>query len=109
MDFFQDLRDHDASEEVVMLVFTEFGRRMQDNGTGTDHGSGGGAFLIGDPVKGGLYAEYPPLDPSQWEHGEDLKHTFDFRGVYGTLIEQWMGLDPVPIVSGTFEQISPFK
>ena len=44
MDFFQDLRDHDASEEVVMLVFTEFGRRIQDNGTGTDHGSGGGAF-----------------------------------------------------------------
>ena len=38
-----------------------------------------------------------------------MKHTFDFRGVYGTLIEQWMGLDPVPIVSGTFEQISPFK
>ena len=109
MDFFQDLRDHDSSEEVVMLVFTEFGRRIQDNGTGTDHGSGGGAFLIGDRVKGGLYAEYPPLDPSQWEHGEDLKHTFDFRGMYGTLIEQWMGLDPVPIVSGTFEQISPFK
>ena len=109
MDFFQDLRDHDASEQVVMLVFTEFGRRIQDNGTGTDHGSGGGAFLIGDRVEGGLYAEYPPLDPSQWERGEDLKHTIDFRGVYGTLIEQWMGLDPVPIVSGTFEQISPFK
>ena len=109
MDFFHDLRDHDASEQVVMLVFTEFGRRIQDNGTGTDHGSGGGAFLIGDRVEGGLYAEYPPLDPSQWERGEDLKHTIDFRGVYGTLIEQWMGLDPVPIVSGTFEQISPFK
>ena len=109
MDFFHDLRDHDASEQVVMLVFTEFGRRIQDNGTGTDHGSGGGAFLIGDHVEGGLYAEYPPLDPSQWERGEDLKHTIDFRGVYGTLIEQWMGLDPVPIVSGTFEQISPFK
>ena len=109
MDFFQDLRDHDASEEVVMLVFTEFGRRVQDNGTGTDHGSGGGAFIVGDRVDGGLYAEYPPLDPSQWERGEDLKHTIDFRGVYGTLIEQWMGLDPVPIVSGEFEQVSPFK
>ncbi len=109
MDFFQDLRDHDASEEVVMLVFTEFGRRVKDNGTGTDHGSGGGAFIIGDRVDGGLYGEYPPLDPSQWERGEDLKHTIDFRGVYGTLIEQWMGLDPTTIVSGSFEQISPFK
>ena len=71
-----------------MLVFTEFGRRIKDNGTGTDHGSGGGAFLIGDRVEGGLYAEYPPLDPARWERAEDLKHTIDFRGVYGTLIEQ---------------------
>ena len=109
VDFFQDLRDHDASEEVVMLVFTEFGRRIKDNGTGTDHGSGGGAFLVGDRVEGGLYAEYPPLDPAHWERGEDLKHTIDFRGVYGTLMEQWMGLDPAPIVSGTFEQIRPFE
>ena len=108
MDFFQDLRDHDASQEVALLVFTEFGRRVQDNGTGTDHGSGGGAFIIGDRVAGGLYAEYPPLDPSEWELGEDLKHTIDFRGVYGTLIEQWMGLDPKPIVGGAFEQIKPF-
>ena len=109
MDFFQDLRDHNASQEVVLLVFTEFGRRIQDNGTGTDHGSGGGAFIIGDRVAGGLYAEYPSLDPSEWELGEDLKHTIDFRGVYGTLIEQWMGLDPKPIVGGAFEQIDPFK
>ena len=108
MDFFQDLRDHDASEEVVMLVFTEFGRRIQDNGSGTDHGSGGGAFLIGDRVKGGLYAEYPPIDRDQWLNGEDMRHTIDFRGIYGTALEQWMGLDPKPIVGGTFEQIHPF-
>ena len=109
MDFFQDLRDHDATEEVVMLVFTEFGRRMQDNGSGTDHGSGGGAFIIGDRVKGGLYAEYPSLDPSQWENGEDLKHTIDFRGVYATVLEQWLGVDPGPIVGGTFEQVHVFN
>ena len=109
MDFFQDIRDHGASDEVVMLVFTEFGRRMRDNGSGTDHGSGGGAFIIGDSVRGGLYAEYPPLDPAQWEHGEDLKHTIDYRGVYGTLLEQWMGIDAAGIVGGSFEQIRPFK
>ena len=62
-DFFADLREHDASENVVMLVFTEFGRRVRDNGNGTDHGSGGGSFLIGDRVKGGMYAEYPLLAP----------------------------------------------
>ena len=108
-DFFQDLRDHEASEEVVMLVFTEFGRRMRDNGSGTDHGSGGGAFIIGDRVNGGLYSEYPALDPSKWLHGEDLDWTIDYRGIYSTILDQWLGLDPVPIVDGQFEQINPFN
>lgn len=108
-DFFDDLRTHNAAEEVVMLVFTEFGRRMKDNGSGTDHGTGGGAFVIGDRVKGGLYAEYPSLEPSEWEHGEDLKHTIDFRGIYGTMLEQWMNLDAPSIVGGRFEQIDVFS
>ncbi len=107
-DFMQDLRDHNAAEEVVILVFTEFGRRVKDNGSGTDHGSGGGAFLIGERVKGGLYAEYPSLEPAQQLHGEDLRHTFEFRGVYATLLEQWLGLDATPIVGGTYEQLRPF-
>lgn len=106
--FFEDLREHDASDEVAMLVFTEFGRRMKDNGSGTDHGSGGGAFIIGDRVKGGLYAEYPPLAPSEWLNGEDLRHTIDFRGVYATVLEQWLGLEAAPIVGGSYEQIQPF-
>ena len=109
MDFFQDLRDHDAADEVSMLVFTEFGRRMRDNGSGTDHGSGGGAFIIGENVKGGLYAEYPSLNPSDWLKGEDLDWKIDFRGIYGTMLDQWMGLDSVPIVDGQFEQIHPFN
>ena len=108
MDFMQDLREHDASDEVVIMVFTEFGRRMKDNGTGTDHGSGGGAFIIGDRVAGGLYAEYPPLAPEQWLNGEDLRHTYDFRGLYSTVLEQWMSLEAAPIVNGQFEQIRPF-
>ena len=108
-DFFQDLRDHNASEEVTMLVFTEFGRRMRDNGSGTDHGSGGGAFIIGDRVNGGLYSEYPSLDPARWLHGEDLDWTIDYRGIYSTILDQWLGLDPVPIVDGQFEQINPFN
>ena len=108
-DFFQDLRDHDASEDVVMMVFTEFGRRMMDNGSGTDHGSGGGAFLIGDTVEGGLYAEYPPLARDQWEKGEDLKHTYDFRALYSTVLEQWLGIEAAPIVGGVYEQLHPFK
>ncbi|MBI4219444.1 MAG: DUF1501 domain-containing protein [Chloroflexi bacterium] len=108
-DFMQDLRDHNAAEEVVILVFTEFGRRIKDNGSGTDHGSGGGAFLIGERISGGLYSEYPSLEPSQWLNGEDLRHTIDFRGIYGTVLRQWLGVDPEPIVGGKFEQILPFK
>jgi uncharacterized protein (DUF1501 family) len=108
-DFMQDLREHDAAEEVTILVFTEFGRRMKDNGSGTDHGSGGGAFIIGDAVKGGLYAEYPSVKPADWLNGEDLKHTFDFRGVYGTILEQWMGVAAPEIVGGDFEQLKPFE
>ncbi len=108
-DFLQDLRNHDASEEVTILVFTEFGRRIRDNGSGTDHGSGGGAYIIGDRVEGGLYGEYPSIDPNDWLYGEDLKHTIDFRGIYGTVLDQWMNVDPTSIVGGTYEQINPYK
>ena len=107
-DFMDDLEEHNAADDVSILVFTEFGRRMRDNGSGTAHGSGGGAFLIGKNVKGGLYSEYPSLNPNDWEHGEDLKHTIDFRGIYGTVLDQWLGLDARPIVKGEFEQIKPF-
>ena len=108
-DFMQDLREHDAADEVAILVFTEFGRRIKDNASGTDHGSGGGAFIIGDRVNGGLYAEYPSLDPADWLYGEDMRHSIDFRGIYATMLEQWMGMDATAYVGGTFEQLKPFK
>jgi len=108
-DFVQDLRNHNASEEVTILVFTEFGRRIRDNGSGTDHGSGGGAYLIGDGVRGGLYGEYPSLDPNDWLYGEDLSHTIDFRSIYSTVLDQWLGVDPTEIVGGSFEQIRPYR
>ena len=109
-DFFADLEEHDADDNVVMLVFTEFGRRVYDNGSGTDHGSGGGAFIIGKPVEGGMYAEYPSLNPSDWVNsGEDLPHTIDYRGIYGTILEQWLGVEAAPIVLDRYEQIHPFK
>jgi uncharacterized protein (DUF1501 family) len=103
MDFFDDLREHNASENVSMLIFTEFGRRMKDNGSGTDHGSGGGAFLIGDKVNGGLYAEYPSIEPSDWLYGEDMEHTYDYRGLYSTVLEQWLNLSAPEIVGGTYD------
>ena len=108
-DFLTDLREHDASEEVAILVFTEFGRRIQDNGSGTDHGSGGGAFIVGENVDGGLYSEYPSIERKDWLNDEDMRHSIDFRGIYGTMLEQWMGIEPKDFVNGEFEQIQPFK
>ncbi|MYA61904.1 MAG: DUF1501 domain-containing protein [Dehalococcoidia bacterium] len=107
-DFLDDLEGHDAADDVTVFVFTEFGRRMRDNGSGTDHGSGGGAYIFGNDVMGGLYSEYPSLNIADWEHGEDLKHTIDFRGIYATLLEQILEVEARPIVKGEYEQISPF-
>ena len=103
-DFYDDLREHNAADNVLMFVFTEFGRRVRDNGAGTDHGSGGVAFAIGDAVKGGMYSEYPSLKADDLLEG-DLRFGFDYRGAYGTLAEKWLGLDAVPIVGGNFEQL----
>ena len=102
-DFYSDLKEHDASENVALLVFSEFGRRVHDNGSGTDHGSGSIAFVVGDGIKGGVYGEYPSLAPEKLLDG-DLHFNNDFRSTYSTLLERWLGLDPVPIVNGSFEQ-----
>ncbi len=103
-DFYADLREHDTADNVLMFVFTEFGRRVKDNGSGTDHGSGGLSLAIGDPVKGGMYSEYPSLEEGDLLEG-DLHFNIDYRGVYGTIVEDWLGLDPVPVVGGSFEQL----
>ena len=104
-DFYQDLKDHNRDKEVLLFMFSEFGRRVRDNGSGTDHGTGGVSFVVGDQVRGGFYGEYPSLKPGDLEEGGDLLHNVDFRGVYATLLERWMGLDSKPIVGGTFEQL----
>ena len=102
-DFFDDLREHDAANNVVMLLFSEFGRRVYDNGAGTDHGAGGACLVIGDNVKGGEYGEYPSMKENDLDQG-DLVPSIDFRSVYTTLSEDWMNLDPIPIVGGNFEK-----
>ena len=107
-DFYQDLKEHNANEEVVILMFTEFGRRVQENGSGTDHGSGSVAFVMGDSVKGGLYGEYPSLERDKLDEG-DLQWNNDFRSTYSTLLDRWMGLDAQEILKGPFEQFDFIK
>ena len=105
--FMEDLRDHQASDNVLLFMFSEFGRRVVDNGSGTDHGASSVAFVVGEQVKGGVYGTYPSLEPSEQEEGGNLKSSMDFRSVYTTILEDWMHLDPVPIVGGNYEKI-PF-
>ena len=102
-DFFADLREHDAADNVIMLLFSEFGRRVHDNGSGTDHGAAGAAFVIGEPVKGGQHGEYPSRRAEDLQQG-DLVPNLDFRGLYSTVLEDWLGLDATSIVKGNFEK-----
>ena len=103
-DFFDDLREHDAADNVIMLLFSEFGRRTHDNGSGTDHGAAGAAFVIGDSVKGGEYSIYPSIKPEDLQQGDPVPNV-DFRSVYSSILEDWMELDAKPIVGGTFEKV----
>lgn len=103
-DFWDDLREHDADENVVMFLFSEFGRRVKDNGSGTDHGAAGVAFALGPKVKGGFYGEYPETRAEALEQG-DLVPNQDYRGVYSTILEDWMDLEASPIVNGQFEKL----
>ena len=107
-DFYQDLKEHDAADNVVVFLFTEFGRRVRDNGSGTDHGAGGAAFAIGDPVVAGHHGEYPSTNAEDLVQG-DLRPNHDFRGLYSTLLEDWLGIDAKPIVDGSFEKLDFIK
>ncbi len=102
-DFMGDLKEHGRQDDAIIFVFSEFGRRVKDNGSGTDHGSGGVAFLIGESVKGGMYGEYPSLKEEDQIQG-DLRFNNDFRQTYSTILEQWLSLEAAPIVNGRFEQ-----
>lgn len=98
-----DLEAHGMADQVLTLVFSEFGRRVQENsGKGTDHGTAQPLFLVGTKVKGGLYGEHPSL--TQLDNG-DLKYTLDFRTVYATILEHWLEADSTQILGKRFETL----
>ena len=107
-DVVDDMDEHDAGDDTAILLFSEFGRRIKDNGSGTDHGSGGVAFLIGNNVRGGMYSHYPSLHERDHVEG-DLRFNNDFRITYTSILEDWLGLDAAPIVNGTFEKFDFFR
>jgi uncharacterized protein (DUF1501 family) len=96
--FKADLTARGVEQNVVTLVFSEFGRRLEEsNSKGTDHGSGGPIMLSGSAVKGGLAGEHPGVNVNQ---DGDLVVKTDFRTVYQSLISEWLGGDPASILPG---------
>ena len=106
--FMNDLDRMGKSQDVVLLVMTEFGRRVPENTSlGTDHGSAGPMFIIGPSVKGGHYGKIPDL-VNGLDDGDNLKYTTDFRSVYATLIDKWLQVDSKSILRKNFQTFDIF-
>ena len=98
--FQRDLESRDLADRVLVHVWSEFGRRVRENGSdGTDHGAGGLGLLIGSRVRGRMIGEFPGLGAGLDEQG-NLRATADFRGVYSAILEQWLGTDAAAVIPG---------
>jgi uncharacterized protein (DUF1501 family) len=101
--FFANLETSGHGKRVLLMTFSEFGRRVQENGSGgTDHGAGSCLFVAGPGVKGGAVGKHPSL--SDLDAG-DLKHHTDFRNVYATLLDGWLGCDSFGILGEKYKHI----
>jgi uncharacterized protein (DUF1501 family) len=101
--FYADLAAHGNDNRVLTMTFSEFGRRVAENGSrGTDHGSAAPVFVIGGGVKGGLYGQHPSLDAL--DNG-NLTFTTDFRSVYATVLEKWLKRPSSGVIGGSFAQL----
>ncbi len=102
--FYDDLAAHGADGRVLTMTFSEFGRRIAENGSsGTDHGEASPLFLIGGGTKGGVYGTAPNLDVTNMGN---VRFTIDFRSVYATVLERWLGRPSEPVLAGAFDQLA---
>lgn len=108
--FYNDLKSQGLLEDTLVLSFSEFGRRISENGSqGTDHGAASVMFAIGGRVNGGLYGTAASLDPASGtleNSGNDVRFETDFRSVYAQVIDRWLGSDSVGILGGDFRKPS---
>ena len=106
--FYTDLRNQGLLQDTLVLQFSEFGRRIAENGSaGTGHGAAGVVMALGGGVNGGLYGTAANLNPANPDgslenNGNDVRHETDFRGVYARVLDQWLGADSVTILGGNF-------
>jgi len=105
--FMDDIERIGRSDDVAAMIFTEFGRRVEENGSlGTDHGTATPMFVVGKGVRGGLHGQHPSL--TDLDDG-NMKMTTDFRRVYATMIKEWLGYEQTQVVlKGRFEPLSLF-
>jgi uncharacterized protein (DUF1501 family) len=103
--FHRDLTAHGRDRQVVVLVWSEFGRRVEDNASGgTDHGAAGGIFVLGTRVRGGIFGA--PSSLNNLDDDGNLKHTVDFRSVYATILREWVGVDPVLVLHSDYNTLA---
>jgi uncharacterized protein (DUF1501 family) len=109
--FYSDMRNQGLAGDTTVIVFSEFGRRISENGSaGTDHGAGGLMMVLGGSVRGGLHgtaASLAPGHPTLENNSGDVRYETDFRSVYARLLEQWLGVSSVPILGGDFRAGAP--
>jgi uncharacterized protein (DUF1501 family) len=104
--FVKDMKAQGNMSRVMLMTFSEFGRRVGENASGgTDHGAAAPMFIIGDKVKAGLLGKYPSLAPADLFQG-DLKYNVDFRSVYAAVLEGWLKTKSSPILGKTFEPLA---
>lgn len=111
--FYNDLNNQGLLSQTLILQFSEFGRRIQENGSqGTDHGAASVMMAIGGSVRGGIYGtaaslQPDPANPTLENSGNDVRYETDFRSVYAKVIDGWLGGDSVGILSGDFRSGAP--
>jgi len=105
--FMDDMKRLGRGDDVAMMIFTEFGRRVEENGSlGTDHGTATPMFVVGQAAKGGFYGRHPSL--TDLDDG-NMKMTTDFRRVYATMIREWLGYDRSDeVLRGKFDPLGVF-
>jgi uncharacterized protein (DUF1501 family) len=96
--FQRDLEARTLADRVLVHVWSEFGRRPQENGSGTDHGAAGVGLVMGSKASGQMVGSFPGIEGSQLDNRDNLRSTSDFRGAYCALLEQWLGVDAGDVI-----------
>jgi uncharacterized protein (DUF1501 family) len=109
--FYRDVQNRGLANDTTVIVFSEFGRRISENGSGgTDHGAAGVMMVLGGSVRGGLHgtsAVLQPGNPTLENNSGDVRYETDFRSVYARVLDQWLGVDSVPILNGDYRAGAP--